>query len=249
MKKYLTTIILLYSSTLLLAIDAMEIIRKADNLMRGKSSYFEMTLTIERPAWQRTIALKGWSISKDYSLIYITAPAKEKGQVFLKRDKEMWNWVPSIERTIKIPPSMMMQSWLGSDMTNDDILKESSIVDDYTHTLAAEDKKDNYDCYKIEMRPKEDAAVVWGKIILWITKDKYLKIRGEYYDEDNLLVNLEKGSEIKKMHDREIPTVYEIIPQDADKKGQRTILKIENIKFDLPLEKDFFSLQNIKKVK
>ena len=124
---------------------AKEIVNKANDLMRGKSSYSEVTMHIVRPKWERTLSFKAWSKGTKYSMIYITAPAKEKGQVFLKRDKEMWNWIPSIGRTIKIPPSMMMQSWMGSDMTNDDLVKESSIVEDYNQKLIGSEELKGYD--------------------------------------------------------------------------------------------------------
>ena len=112
--------------------DIKAIIKEADEKFRGTSSTGEYTMIIERPSWSREVSMKMWSLGNEFSLIYISAPAKEKGQVFLKRHNEMWNWVPSIERMIKIPPSMMMQSWMGSDFTNDDLVRESSLVKDYT---------------------------------------------------------------------------------------------------------------------
>jgi hypothetical protein len=120
--------------------DARAIVERMDKNMRGDYSTQELTMTIVRPTWQRTISMKGWSVGQDYSMILITAPAREKGQVFLKREKEMWNWVPAIDRMIKIPPSMMMQSWMGSDFTNDDLIRESSVIDDYEHRLLGKGK-------------------------------------------------------------------------------------------------------------
>ncbi len=225
---------------------ATEIITKANDLMRGKSSYSEVTMHIVRPKWERTLSFKAWAMGTKYSLIYITSPAKEKGQVFLKRDKEMWNWIPSIGRTIKIPPSMMMQSWMGSDMTNDDLVKESSIVEDYNHTLTGTETLDGYECYKIELTPKEEAAVVWGKIYTWITKKGFLTLKNEFYDEDDFLINTEKLSKIKNVGDRTIPTFFEMIP--ADKPGNKTTMEFTYIKFNIPLQESFFSLQNMKRV-
>ena len=118
--------------------------------------------------------MKVWSLEPEYALVYITEPAKEKGMVTLKMDKEVWNWVPNIQRIIKIPPSMMLQSWMGSDFTNDDLVRQSSIVEDYNHKIISEEEYQGYDCYKIEMVPKPDAGVVWGKIITWISKKEYL---------------------------------------------------------------------------
>lgn len=224
-----------------------EIIRKADEKFRGNSSQGEMSMIIERPSWSREVTMKSWTLGNHYSLIYITAPAKEKGQVFLKRNKEMWNWVPSIERMIKIPPSMMMQSWMGSDFTNDDLVRESSLAKDYTHKLLGEEKMAGYDSYKIELIPNDDAPVVWGKILMWISKTDYLWLKGEYYDEDGTLVNTEILTDIKMMGNRKMATRLEMIP--ADKPGQKTIMIFKDITFDIKIDEAFFSQQNMKKVK
>ena len=228
--------------------EATDIIKKADEKMRGKTNTSKMKMEIIRPTWKRSISMKSWGRGLDYSMTYITAPAKEKGQVFMKRKTEMWNWVPSIGRMIKIPSSMMSQGWMGSDYTNDDILKESSIVYDYTHKIVGEEKVEGFDTYKIEMIPKEDAAVIWGKIYKWITKDgEYLQIKSEYYDEDGELVKSDHGYDFKKMDGRLIPGRIEIIP--ADEEGKRTVLYIEDIKFDVNLPETFFSQQQMKRVR
>lgn len=224
-----------------------EIIRRADEKFRGNSSRGEMSMIIERPTWSREVTMKSWTLGNHYSLIYITTPAKEKGQVFLKRNKEMWNWVPTIERMIKIPPSMMMQSWMGSDFTNDDLVRESSLAKDYTHKLLGEEKMAGYDSYKIELIPNDDAPVVWGKIIMWVSKADYLWLKGEYFDEDGVLVNTEILTDIKQMGNRKMPTRLEMIP--ADKPGQKTIMIFRNIEFDVKIDESFFSQQNMKKVK
>ena len=234
-------------STMAQVIDIKEIVRKSDEKFRGTSSTGSFSMTIERPTWSRTISMKSWSLGTDYSLIYVTAPAKEKGQVFLKRKNEMWNWVPTIERMVKVPPSMMMQSWMGSDFTNDDLVRESSIVKDYTHKLLGEEPIDKYPCYKVELIPLENAPVVWGKVLMWVSKQDFLWLKAEFYDEDGVLVNTEILSDIKKMDDRIIPTRMEMIP--ADKKGQKTIMIFEDTKFNVPLKEDFFSIQNMKKIK
>lgn len=239
-------LVMAFGSLTAQAQDAQEIVKKANDLLRGQSNESVMTIKIIRPKWERTLKFKGWSKGNEYSLIYVLEPAKEKGQVFLKRDKEIWNWVPSIERMIKIPPSMMMQSWMGSDLTNDDLVKESSIVEDYNHKVIGEEKLNGYDCYKIELTPKEDAAVVWGKIITWISKEHYYTLKNEYYDEDGYLVNVETLSKIKKMGDRTLPTYYEIVP--VDKKGHKTTMEFNEVKFNIPIKDSFFSIQNMKRV-
>ncbi len=228
-------------------IPAKEIVIKADNLQRGESNKSQMTMSIIRPKWTRTISMKSWSKGRDYSMTYILSPAKDKGQVFLKRKNEMWNWVPTINRMIKLPPSMMSQGWMGSDYSNDDILKESSIVVDYNHKIIGEEKISGLDCYKIEMIPKEDAAVTWGKMVKWISKKEYWQMKTEYYDEDNELIKSEIASEIKNFGDRRLPSKVEIIP--ADKPGHKTVVIINSAAFNIKIDDNFFSQQNMKRVR
>jgi outer membrane lipoprotein-sorting protein len=228
-------------------LNADDIVRKADEKTRGLSSQGTMTMTVVRPDWTRTISMKTWSKGREYSLVLITAPAKDKGQVFLKIKTEMWNWVPSIDKTIKIPPSMMLQSWMGSDFTNDDLVRQSSIVIDYTHKLLGREKVRDLDCYKIELTPLPDAPVVWGKVVMWITVKGYDQWMTEYYDEDNKLVNVANNYEIRKMGDREIPTRIEMAPQT--KKGQKTVMQIDDMKFNIKVEEGFFSQQNMIKIR
>jgi hypothetical protein len=226
---------------------AKEVVIKADNLQRGKTSKSEMKMTVIRPKWTRTITMKSWSFGREYSMTLITSPAKDKGQVFLKYENEMWNWVPSINRMIKLPPSMMSQGWMGSDYTNDDILKESSIVVDYEHKIIGEEKISGLDCYKIELMPKEDAAVVWGKVVKWISKEKFWQMKTEYFDEDEELIRSETASNIKNYGDRDLPSHIEIIP--AGKPGHKTVLDVLSAQFDIKLGKGFFSQQNMKRVR
>lgn len=228
-------------------LSAKEIVQKADDKNRGLTSQGTMTMTVVRPDWSRTITMKSWSRGKDYSLVLITAPAKDKGQVFLKIKTEMWNWVPSIDKTIKIPPSMMLQSWMGSDFTNDDLVKQSSIVVDYTHKLLGKEKVREMECYKIEMIPLPDAPVVWGRVVMWITVNGFDQWMTEYYDEDNKLVNVGNSYDIKHMGDRDIPTRIELEPKN--KKGQKTVMRIDEMKFNTGIDESFFSQQNMKKIK
>ena len=227
--------------------DAKEFIKKADQLMRASSSYAEFKMEIIKTDWSRTYGMKSWALEPDYALIYVTEPARDKGTVTLKRKKEVWNWIPSVQKVIKIPPSMMLQSWMGSDFTNDDLVHQSSIVEDYNHSLLGEEILNNYDCYKIEMIPKPEAGVVWGKVISWIVKEKYLQLKTDYYDEDGTLVKSFNGSNEVKMDDRIIFSHWEMVPYD--KPGNKTILDYEKIDFNINIEESFFSEQNMKRVR
>ncbi len=242
----ITLLILIFCSTII-GQNAKEIVKKSNDNNLGLTSQGISKMTVVRPDWTREVEMKSWSKGTDYYIIYITSPARDKGQVFLKRKMELWNWMPSIGRMIKLPPSMMMQSWMGSDFTNDDLLKQSSLVKDYKHTIVAEEKINSLDAWKIEFIPKPNAPVVWGKIIMWITKEHYLQIKAEYYDETLELVNTMVGSKIKNVGDRMLPLKMEMIP--ADKPGNKTILEYSKIVFDKPISDRFFSQQNMKKVK
>lgn len=229
-------------------LSATEIVKKTDDKFKGEQSgYSVMTMTIVRPSWQRSVEFKSWSKDDDYALTLITAPAREKGQTFLKRKTEMWSWNPAINRLVKLPPSMMSQGWMGSDYTNDDILRESSVVDDYTHSIEGSETVDGRDCWIIKLLAKEDADVLWGHQVWWIDKKEFITLKAELYDEDGYLVRSEKASDLKIMDGRNIPTLIELVP--AENEGYKTILNITEIKFNIKVEESFFSQQNMKTVR
>ncbi len=243
----LLTAVLLLSFVSAFAQEAREIIRMANDLMQGESSKGVMSMQIVRPGWTREIRMKSWTLGDDYSLIVIMEPARDEGVGFLKRDKELWNWQPRIDRIIKLPPSMMMQSWMGSDFTNDDLVKQSSIVDDYRHSIIKDTVIDGRPSWKLLLDPKEDAAVVWGRVEAYIAKEAYYQLLFKFYDEDGYLVNTMIMSDIRKLDDRVIPTRLEMIP--ADNPDQKTVVIYEDFDFGIELSTRFFSLQNLKKLR
>ncbi len=227
---------------------AREIIRRADEKFNGeKTGYSFMSMTVVRPAWQRTVEFKSWSMEEEFSLTLITAPARDKGQSFLKRGTEMWNWNPTISRLIKLPPSMMSQGWMGSDYTNDDILRESSVVNDYEHTLTGEEVIDGHPCYRIGLEAREVSDVLWSRQVWWVDKKEYIVLKAELYDEDGFLVRTEKASELKMMDGRLLPSRIELLP--AENPGNKTIVEIREMKFNIPIQDSFFSQQNMQNVK
>ena len=246
--KYLMSIILiLLLFQIAITQDATSIVKNANELLRSKSSYSELTMEVIKEDWSRAFSMKVWAIEPDFALVLITAPASDKGSVTLKRQQQVWSWIPTIRREIKIPPSMMLQSWMGSDFTNDDLVRQSSIVEDYNHSIISSEEYAGYDCYKIQLNPKPDAGVVWGKILSWITKDGNMEIKAEYYDEDNYLVKSMLGSNIKQLGGRTIPTHWEMIPED--KPGQKTVMDYEAIEFNTKFKQSFFSKQIMKRVR
>jgi outer membrane lipoprotein-sorting protein len=223
---------------------AKEIVQKTDAKMRGSTMQAEIIIKTVRPTWTREMHCKTWMKGNELAMILVKYPAKDKGISFLKRKKEVWNWMPTLERTIKLPPSMMSQSWMGTDFTNDDLVKESSIIEDYDHTIIGDTSIDNRPCHIIKMTPKPVAAVVWGKVIICIDKKDFLELHSRFYDEDGKLINTMNSYDVKLMHDRIIPTRFEMIP--ADKKGQKTEMIYKNIEYNKPIQDNFFSVEKMK---
>ena len=233
--------------TIFQELTAKEVVQKADKNMRGDTSLAKMTIKIVRPTWDREMDMIAWSKGEDYAMVLVTSPAREKGTAFLKRKKEVWNWVPSIERNIKLPPSMMSQSWMGTDFTNDDLVREASTVSDYNHKHLGMDTISGKECYKIEMIPKPSAAIVWEKVIVWIDAKDFLQLKAEFYDEDGELINILNSSEVKEMGGRKITSKLEMIP--VDKEGYRTLIIYNDIVFNKEIKDDFFTTRNMKRLK
>ncbi|EKM33504.1 hypothetical protein VCHENC02_1055 [Vibrio harveyi] len=226
---------------------AFDIVQKSDQAMRGDSSYTESTMEIIRPDWTRSMTMKSWTKGTDLSLVLVTAPAKDKGSASLKRQREMWNWVPSIERVIKIAPSMLSQSWMGSDFTNDDLINQSSIVVDYQHELKGEDVFDGDKVWVIDAVAKPDAPVVWSKVTLWISKSTYLQRKVEFYDEFDEQVNVMTTYDVKELGGRKLATRMEMQP--LDKPDNKTVLITHQAQFDFDIDDSFFSQQQMKSLR
>lgn len=223
---------------------ATEIIQKADEKMRGKTSQGELVIKTTRPSWTREMRIRSWMKANEFALLLVQSPPKDKGIVYLKRKKEVWNWMPILERIIKLPPSMMTNSWMGTDFTNDDLVKESSVVDDYYHRLLGDTLLDGKSCYKLELIPKPNTAVVWGKLLVVIDKKDFLELYTEFFDEEGKLTNTMRGSDIRMMDGRLIPTRIEMIP--ADKKGHKTEIIYLSVQFNRQIDDNFFSIERIK---
>lgn len=240
----LLSLLLLLPLTLSAQESAFEIVKKSDQQMRGSSSYTEATINIIRPDWTRSMSMKSWTKGTGLSLVLITAPAKDTGSASLKRKNEMWNWIPSIERVIKIAPSMLGQSWMGSDFTNDDLINQSSIVVDYTHKMVSTEKIDGDNSYVIDAFAKPDAPVVWSKIRLWISTDTYLQRKVEFFDEFDELVNTMQTFDIKELGGRKLATRMQMIP--ADKPNQKTEMITHQAQFNFEISDRFFSQSQMK---
>lgn len=226
---------------------ADEIIKKSEDKMRGKTMQATMSIKTVRPKWSREMRINIWLKGDDYAMILVKSPDKDRGIAYLKYKKEVWNWMPALEKTIKLPPSMMAQSWLGTDYSNDYLVKQSSLTQDFESAIGGDSTINSSSCWKVVLLPKENAPVVWGKVVLFIDKANYLQLQNEYYDEDGALINVVKASKIQNIGGRLIPTTFEMSP--VDKPGNKTIITYETVTFDREIEDVFFTSSNMKLIK
>lgn len=239
-------IILAVFTAVLTAQTAYEIVNKAENAIKGeKTARGIMEMTIVTPDYERSLRMEGWFDGTERSLIVIQSPPKEAGNKTLKIENEMWNYLKNTETTIKIPPSMMLQSWNGSDFTNDDLARESNLAEDYDQKIIKEEEVSGAMCWKIEMQPKENAAVVWGKLYYWIRKSDYLPALIEYYDEKGELIRYMEFAAIEKVDDRRIPTEW--IMNSVVEEGHKTTLKIVEMDFNVKLRERIFSFRELER--
>ena len=220
-----------------------KILNNVDDLYRSNASHSILTLSVTTVNWQRTLTLEQWSKGEDKSLIKILKPKKEKGLATLRVDKNMWNYMPKVKRVVKIPSSMMSSSWMGSHFTNDDLVKQSRMAEDYTFSITFEGMNDGKEIIEVTCLPNKEAAVVWGKVEVVVYADDYLPLRMIYYDEDLLLSRTLEFTNIELMDGKMIPTMMNMIP--IDEPGESTTVKWEEIQFDVAIDDDFFSLRKL----
>jgi outer membrane lipoprotein-sorting protein len=223
--------------------DVGEIVAEIDELYRSESSYAELEMEIVTPHWKRTLKMKSWSKGMEKTFIRILAPAKEKGVATLRIENEMWNYLPKTNKVIKVPPSMMMSSWMGSDFTNDDLVREFTWTEDYNFELIRPEYAKE-DLLYIKLIPKEGLPIVWGKIILAARKKDYIPVWEKYYDEKDKLMRLMNFKEIKTFDGKEIPAVMELIPQNEE--GHKTVIRYNELEFNVDISEDTFSLRNLR---
>ena len=230
-------------------LSARDVAEKVDDIFRGETSYFEATMIIESPRLPepRRVSFRAWDDGpNDRSFIRILGPPKDRGMGFLKLTPNLWNYIPRVERTVRIPPSMMLQSWMGSDFTNDDLVRESSQIDDYRHRWlgvdAAPEHAESARAFVIEYVPNEDAPVVWGRIVAWIDAERYAPLRQEFYDEDGAKMRVIDFRGFRP-EGRPYPTRWSMTP--LDKEGHRTALEVHEIRFDETFDDAIFTKRNL----
>lgn len=239
----LAWLFLTFSTNLLFATEAADIIQKVEDNLNGDSAEMTLTMTVLSKRGERTIRMESYSVGDEKSFIKILYPGKDQGITFLKIDNTMWQYVPRIEKIIKIPASMMLQSWMGSDFSNDDLVKESSLSKDYRANLQAESEHD----YTLLLHPEEDAAVVWGKILMQVSKEYFLPTTVQYFDEDENLVRILRYLNVRQLDDRHYPTLWTMEPKTVEKSGHQTRIEISGAQFNKPISDDYFTKRALKR--
>ena len=224
-------------------LDPEKILDGVDDLYRSNASHGIITLSVTTVNWQRTLTLEQWSKDEDKSLFKILKPKKEKGLATLRVDKNVWNYMPKVKRVVKIPSSMMSSSWMGSHFTNDDLVRESRMADDYNFSITFEGIREGNAIIEITCIPYNDAAVVWGKVVVIVYHNNYIPLRMIYYDEDLVLSRTLEFENIQMMNGKMIPTQMNMIP--ADEPGESTNVRWEEIQFGVSIDDEFFSLRKL----
>jgi outer membrane lipoprotein-sorting protein len=223
---------------------ARDIVDRVDRLMRGESSVGTVTMEVVTEHWSRAMEMRIWSLGTDYALIRIASPRKDAGTATLRAGNDIWNYLPRVDRTIKIPTSLMGAAWMGSHFTNDDLVKESRMIEDYDIMIAFEGTREGVEVWEFELSPKPEAAVIWGRIRLEVRKDDLMPVWVRYYDEREDLVRTLTFGEYGQMGGRLVPALMEVVPED--KPGERTTVRYSDLEFDVGLDESFFSLRSLR---
>lgn len=245
MSRYISAFFLIlltsvFSNPILADSEAIALLKKIDELYRSDSSVSTMKMHIVTPNWQRSLEMQSWTIGMDDTFIRILSPKKDRGVATLKKGREMWNYFPKINKVIKVPPSMMMGSWMGSDFTNDDLVREVSLVKEY-HV----DKVDQDDKYRLVLTPKQETVTVWGRIEILVLKEGLLPVEQSYFNEKGEKVRSMQFSDVREFSGKRLPAVMSMVPQN--KQGYKTVIEYVDLEFNSDIGNDVFTLRNLQK--
>jgi outer membrane lipoprotein-sorting protein len=225
--------------------DARWILDHVDDLYRGKSAHGRMVMTVQTEHWKRALSLEFWSKGKEHSLVRILAPEKEKGTATLRVLNDIWNFLPKVKRVIKVPSSMMSSSWMGSHFTNNDLVKESRMADDYTYQITFQGQREGQEVIELTCLPKPESAVVWGKVIVRVKAGNYMPLDIIYFDEDMQPARTMIMDQVRELGGRQLPSRAKVVP--ADKPNEFTEVLYNQIDFDIDLKESFFSLRTLQR--
>lgn len=247
MKYFFATVALLMAINVQAEDSASQMVHKSEQHTRGKSFMGNSKMTVHKGSESRSLGMKIWTMGQDKALVKITQPAKEKGVGNLRLELNFWQYLPNVNRIIKIPPSLMLQSWMGSDFTNDDLVRGSSLYRDYTHKIVGKEKLNGMDAVKILCTPKPKAPVVWGKVELWVRAKDSVPLQEYFYSESGELLKKLVGEDVQTFGAHTIPT--KLTMEDVKKAGNKTVVEYEasSVKVDVKIDDSIFTQNNLKK--
>ncbi len=228
-------------------INATEWIQRGDLLLRGDSHMMNASLHVKTNEWERTYKLRAWMEGVDHTFVRVLAPARVKHQGFLKVETRLWNYLPTAERTILIPPSLMLEDFMGSDFANDDFVKMSYLVRDYTHKFVGQEELDGYTSHKIELWPKPDAPVVYGKLVMWLRVQDAAPLKTEFFDDRMQHIRTLNYSDFKTLSDRDYPMTWQMVNHVEE--GHSTTITVHDASFNLPIPANVFTRRNLENPK
>lgn len=225
--------------------DVAQLVRRTEQLLQGRTSVGVMAMTIKTPSWTRKLKMKVWAQGRDFALVHVLEGGpRETGMMTLKREKQLWNYLPKAGRVMKLPSGMLGDSWMGSDFTNDDLVKGSSITDDFSSAVTGTVEQDGRKAWQITLTPKPNAVVVWGKVEMVVDRQTCVPLLQRFYDEEGKLARKLTFTDIKKVGWRDFPAKLTVTPSEA---GRETVMVYEDISFDQDIPEDTFSLHRLQK--
>lgn len=238
---------LAFSSFTNAGLTAEQVLNKAEQKLAAATTTAVLDITVQRPKWTKTMQLKTWNKGTDYALAYILSPEKDKGTIYLKNKNDVWNYLPKIKKTVKLPATLLSQNWMGTDLSTDDLVKLSKLTEDYSAKLIAEKSINGRLCYGIQLDPKPTADVLWGRLVMYIDKQHYVQLKTTFYDEDLEAVNTLIGSDLKSFGGKTFASKLVMLP--SGKNGSKTTVVYKSLKFNQPLSTSFFAKENLAKVR
>ncbi len=226
---------------------AKEILDKSTQRLGKDHLYNKLQLKMIRPNWTRTVQLKSWSTGRDHLMIYIEQPQRDKGQVYLRTKNEFWNWIPRVNKKLKLPPSMMSQSWMGSDLNNGDLFQNRDYENQFKIGPLSSKSINGKEYHFITLSINKDSDLLYGKVLVWIDKETFLQKQIEFYDEEGKLISTHIGNGVEKLDKFYYWKTLEVLP--AEKPGYKTILTTLEIDLNIKKPLSFYSIRNLRSVR
>jgi len=224
-------------------VNAYALMSAAIDQTRGLSSYVELKMVIHRPEWERSSQLKSWTEGRGNALVRFTAPAKDAGNATLKLAEKVWTYTPKLNRVIRLPFSLMSQSWAGSDFSYNDLSRTDNLLHQYDLSIINTVSEGGHTIYTVQAVPKENAPVVWGKEEL-VIRDDYVLLLQTFFDQDMQPYKRMEILEVGELGGRTFGTRMRMYKLEEPERF--TELEYLSAEFDIDLRDNMFTLFSLK---